>query len=74
MNNEFNNFWLTKRAVIEALKLSEGLPQTEFIRIHAYSEGIDKDEKTVFEISVRDKKKTVKDNFNKLIIENAKCR
>ena len=65
-----NSFWLTKRAVIEALKLSEGLPQTAFIRFHVHTEGIDKDEKTVIEINVMGKKKTIKDNFNKLVIKN----
>jgi hypothetical protein len=67
-----NSFWLTKRAVIEALKLSEGLPQTAFIHFHVHTEGIDKDEKTIVDINVRDKEKTVKDNFNKLIKANAK--
>jgi hypothetical protein len=67
-----NHFWLTKKTIIEALKLSEGLPQNTFIHIKAYSEGVDKDEKTVFEINVNGKKKTIKDNFNKLIIANAK--
>ena len=69
-----NSFWLTKRAVMEALKLCEGLPQTEFVHFHVHTEGIDKDEKTVVEINVREKKKTIKDNYNKLIRENAKWR
>jgi len=67
-----NSFWLTKRAIKEALKLSEDLPQTSFVHFHISSEGKDKDEKTVIEIVVRDRKKVVKDNFNKLIRENAK--
>lgn len=60
------NFWLTKKMLLEALKMSEGMPQSTFICFYGSSEGQGEAEKTVMTISVGGKEKTLKENFNKL--------
>jgi hypothetical protein len=64
------NFWLTKKMLLEALKMSEGMPQDTFIRFYGSSEGQGEAEKTVMTISVGGKEKTLKENFNKLKLNN----
>lgn len=65
-----SNFWLTKKMVLEALKLSEGEPQTTFIAFEGRSEIKNGIEQTVMTIHVGDKKKTIREDFNKLQLAN----
>ena len=64
------NIWLTKKMLLEALKMSEGMPQDTFICFYGSSEGQGEAEKTVMTISVGGKEKTLKENFNKLKLAN----
>ena len=64
------NYWITKRAALEALKLSEGLPQHTMINVECHSEVKDDKEYTVFTLSVNGKQKTIKDEFKKLLLKN----
>ena len=66
------NYWLTKKMLLEALKMTEGLPQDAFVYFNGKSEMVDDDEKTVMEISVpsNGKKKVVKESFHKLVLAN----
>lgn len=64
------NFWLTKRALLEALKLSEGLPQDTMIDFNGCSEIKNDKEYTVTKISVNGKQKTVREEFKKLLLKN----
>lgn len=63
-------FWLTKRALLEALKLSEGLPQSTMIDFNGYSEIKNDKEYTVVKIGVNGKQKTIKEDFQKLLLGN----
>ena len=60
------SFWLSKKMVLEALKLSEGMPQNEYIAFEGSSEVKDGVEYTVMTISTNGKKKTIREPFNKL--------
>lgn len=62
------SFWLTKQALIEALKLSEGRPQNACIEFEGKSEMVDGVEYTVTTIKAFGKKKTVKQEFQKLYL------
>lgn len=64
------SFWLTKKMVLEALKMSEGLNQDTFIIFNGRSEIKNGVEQTVMEICVNGKKKTIKENFKKLELKN----
>jgi len=64
------SFWVTKRALLEALKLSEGLPQSTMISFTGRSEIKNGKEYTVCKISVNGKEKTIKDDFQKLLLKN----
>lgn len=64
------SFWLTKRALLEALKLTEGLPQSTMISFTGSSEFKGDKEYTVTKIMVNGKEKTVKDDFQKLLLKN----
>ena len=64
------SFWLTKRALLEALKLSEGLPQDTMIDFNGCSEIKNDKEYTVIKISVNGKQKTVREEFHKLLLKN----
>lgn len=66
------NIWLTKKMLLEGLKLAEGLPQDTFVYFNGSSEIIDGDEKTIMEIIVptNGKKKVVKESFHKLMLSN----
>ena len=63
-------FWLTKKTLIEALKLSEGMPQTTMIQFKGSSEVKNGIEYTVVDINARGKKKVVKEPFQKLLLSN----
>ena len=65
-----SSFWLTKKVLLEALKMSEGAPQSTMICFEGSSEGQGDAEKTVTKISVCGKTKTIKDNFQKLLLAN----
>lgn len=67
------NFWLTKKMLLEALRMSEGMPQSTFICFQGSSEGCGDDEKTVMTISVGGKKKTLREDFNKLKLSNGEA-
>lgn len=64
------SFWLTKHALLEALKLSEGLPQNTMIDFNGSSEIKNGEEYTVIKISVNGKQKTVREEFHKLLLKN----
>ena len=64
------SFWLTKRALLEALKLSEGLPQNTMINFNGRSEIKNDKEYTVVKIDVNGKQKTIKEEFEKLLLKN----
>jgi hypothetical protein len=64
------SFWLTKRALLEALKLTEGLPQYTMVCFNGSSEVKGDKEYTVVKIDVNGKQKTVKEEFHKLLLKN----
>ena len=47
-----SSFWLTKKMLLEALKMSEGASQNTLICFHGKSEGRGDAEQTVIEINV----------------------
>jgi len=57
------SFWLTKKTLLEALKMSEGLPQDTMIMFKGDSERKDDVTYTITEINVGTKKKTLKQVF-----------
>ena len=59
-------FWLSKKMVLEALKLSEGAPQNTFIMFEGNSERKNGKEFTVMRINTCGKEKVLKEEFNKL--------
>ena len=63
-----NSFWLTKQALIEALKLSEGRPQNACVEFECKSEMVEDVEYTVITIKAFGKRKTVKQEFSKLYL------
>lgn len=62
------HFWLTKESVIEALKLSEGKPKNAYIEFESESKVINSVEYTVTTIRAFGKKRTVKQEFEKLYL------
>ena len=63
------SFWLSKKMVLEALKLSEGMPQNTFITFNGDSERKGNKTYTIMEISVAGgKKKTVKEEFKPILL------
>jgi len=69
------NVWLTKKMLLEGLKMAESLPQDTMIHFNGSSEIIDDDEKTIMEITVpaNGNKKTLKESFHKLLLANPSC-
>jgi hypothetical protein len=65
-----SNFWLTKKVLLEALIMSEGMPQNTFIAFEGKSEVVNGTEYTITTISVAGKKKTIKQNFDKIKLDN----
>ncbi len=65
-----SSFWLTKKVLLEALKMSEGAPQSTMVCFNCHSEGQGDKEQTVVEINVCSKKKTIRENFQKLLLAN----
>ena len=65
-----SSFWLTKKVLLEALKMSEGAPQSTIVCFNGHSEGQGDKEQTVVEINVCGKKKTIRENFQKLLLAN----
>ena len=59
------SFWLSKKVLIEALKLTEGQPQTAWVAFDGKSEMIKGEEYTVVTINACGKKKTIKEKFIK---------
>lgn len=57
------SFWLTKKTLLEALKMSEGLPQDTMIMFKGDSEKKGDVTYTITEINVGTKKKTLKQVF-----------
>ena len=66
-----SSFWLTKKMVLEALKLAEGAPQSTMIMFNGSSEVKNGREQTVMEIQTCGKKKTLRDDFQKLQLANS---
>ena len=64
------SFWLSKRTLIEALKLSEGEPHTTMVCFDGKSELKNGIEYTIVTNNINGKKKTVRENFNKLSLAN----
>ena len=64
------DFWLTKRHLLEALKMTEGMPQSAFVQFSGKTERKNMKEYTVMTINVNGQKKTLKDEFKKLLIKN----
>lgn len=60
------HFWLSKKSLIEALKMSEGRPDNACVAFEGSSEVKNGVEYTVIKINAFGKKKTVKQEFNKL--------
>jgi len=60
------SFWLSKKALLEALKMVEGQPQTAWVSFEGKSEVKNGKEYTVTTISANGKKKTIKQEFNKI--------
>jgi hypothetical protein len=65
-----SSFWLTKKIILEALKMSEGMPQNTFITFEGKSEVVNGTEFTFTTIYVGGKKKTIKQNFDKIKLDN----
>ena len=64
------SFWLTKRALLEALKMTEGQPQTTWITFEGKTEVKDGKEYTVTNIATCGKEKTIREDFNKIRLAN----
>ena len=64
------NFWLSKKALLEALKLSEGAPQTTMVMFEGDSEVKDGVHYTITKIEVCGKKKTLRQNYTKMVEKN----
>lgn len=63
-------FWITKEMALEALKLTESMPNTTFIEIEGSSEIFHGKEYTVCTLIACGKKKTIKREFEKLQLAN----
>jgi len=72
MEKELHSTWLTKKILLEALKMSEGLPQDAFVYFNGSSKVKDGVEYTVMQIEVpgNGKKKTITEEFHKLLLSN----
>lgn len=66
-------FWITKEMALEALKLTESMPNTTFIEIEGKSEVINGKEYTITTINVCGKKKILKREFKKLQLANGEA-
>lgn len=64
------SFWLSKKALLEALKLSEGAPQSTMIVFEGSSEIKDGVHYTITKIEVCGKKKTLRQNYTEMLKEN----
>ena len=65
------SFWLTKKVLLEALKMTEGAPQTTMVVFDGIAEkGKDGEEITKMVISACGKRKTIKEKFNKILLAN----
>ena len=63
-------FWLTKKALLEALRMTEGQPQTTWILFDGDSEVVNGKEYTITKISVGGKEKVLKQDFEKISLAN----
>lgn len=64
------SFWLTKKVLLEALKMTEGAPQTTMIMFDGRSEVKNDVEQAVMCIDTCGRKKTIREDFNKLKLAN----
>lgn len=64
------SFWLSKKALLEALKLSEGAPQSTMIVFEGSSEIKNGVHYTITKIEVCGKKKTLRQNYTKMVEKN----
>lgn len=64
--------WLTKKMLLESLKMTEGLPQSTFVQFKGSSEIKGNTEQTIMEITVpaNGNKKTIREDFHKLMLSN----
>ena len=63
-------FWLTKKALLEALRMTEGQPLTTWVSFDGDSEVVNDKEYTITKISVGGKEKVLKQDFGKLCLDN----
>ena len=64
------SFWLSKKALLEALKMTDGQPQTTMVVFKCDSEEKNGARYNVTNIEVCGKKKTIKQNFDKMVKAN----
>jgi hypothetical protein len=64
------SFWLSKKVLLEALKMTEGQPQTTWVTFNGKSEVKDGKEYTVTTINTCGKKKTIREDFKKICLSN----
>ena len=64
------SFWLSKKALLEALKMTEGQPQTTWVTFNGKSEVKDGKEYTITTINTCGKKKTIREDFKKICLSN----
>jgi len=62
-----SSFWLSKKVLLEALKMLEGQPQTSWASFEGKSEVKNGKEYTVTTINANGKKKTIKQEFDKIL-------
>jgi N-acetylglucosamine kinase-like BadF-type ATPase len=62
-----SSFWLSKKVLLEALKMVEGQPQTSWVSFEGKSEVKNDKEYTVTTINANGKKKTIKQEFDKIL-------
>lgn len=63
-----SRFWVSKKSLIEALKLCEGRPDNACVIFEGEGKVINGSEYTITKIEAFGKKKTVKQEFSKLYL------
>lgn len=63
-------FWLTKKMLLEALKMVESRPQSTMVMFQGDSEVVGDKHYTIMEISACGKKKTLREDYNKICLIN----
>lgn len=63
-------FWLTKKVLLEALRMTEGQPQTTWVTFECDSERINGKDITITTINACGRKQTIKQDFEKISLAN----